>query len=92
LEYFSFFLLIIFFFFKDIQLGILAELLSTFRLCLNDNSARVIHVSLNALRSLLPVLLTNSHALTIIAIKLLEDAIQHSSSSYVLAKVEINLR
>jgi hypothetical protein len=76
-------------FFEDIQLGILAELLSTFRLCLNDSNARVIHSSLNALRTLLPVLLTNSHALTIIAIELLEDAIQHSTSSYVLAKVEI---
>lgn len=72
----------------DIQLGILAELLSTFRLCLNDKNARVIHVALNALRTLLPVLLTNSHALTIIALELLEDAVQHSSSSYVLAKVE----
>lgn len=72
----------------DIQLGILAELLSTFRLCLNDKNARVIHVALNALRTLLPVLLTNSHALTIIALQLLEDAVQHSSSSYVLAKVE----
>ncbi len=50
----------------------------------------MIHVSLNALRTLLPVLLTNSHALTIIAMELLEDAIQHSSSSYVLAKVEEN--
>jgi hypothetical protein len=50
----------------------------------------VIHVSLNALRSLLPVLLMNSHALTIIAMELLEDAIQHSSSSYILAKVEKN--
>ena len=80
-----------YFFFEDIQLGILAELLSTFRLCLNDSNARVIHVSLNALRTLLPVLLTNSHALTIISIELLEDAIQHSSSSYVLAKVEIKL-
>jgi hypothetical protein len=79
-----------FFFFEDIQLGILAELLSTFRLYLNDKNARVIHVSLNALRTLLPVLLTNSHALTIIAMELLEDAIQHSSSSYVLAKVEEN--
>ncbi len=78
------------FFFEDIQLGILAELLSTFRLYLNDKNARVIHVSLNALRTLLPVLLTNSHALTIIAMELLEDAIQHSSSSYVLAKVEEN--
>ncbi len=73
----------------DIQLGILAELLSTFRLCLNDKNARVIHVALNALRTLLPVLLTNSQALTIIAMELLEDAIQHSSSSYVLAKVDI---
>lgn len=45
-------------------------------------------MSLNALRSLLPILLTNSHALTVIAIELLEDAIQHSSSSYALAKVE----
>lgn len=71
----------------DIQLGILAELLSTFRLCLNDKNARVIHVALNALRTLLPVLLTNSHALTIIAMGLLEDAVQHSSSTYVLAKV-----
>jgi hypothetical protein len=79
-----------FFFFEDIQLGILAELLSTFRLYLNDKNARVIHVSLNALRTLLPVLLTNSHALTIIGMELLEDAIQHSSSSYVLAKVEEN--
>ncbi|CAF3598174.1 unnamed protein product [Adineta steineri] len=73
----------------DIQLGILAELLSTFRSCLNDDSARVIHVSLNALRTLLPVLLTNSHALTIIAIELLEDAIQHSSNTYILAKVAL---
>lgn len=69
------------------QLGILADLLSTFRLCLNDNSPRVIHVSINALRTLLPVLLTNTHALTIIGIELLEDCMQHSSSSYVLAKV-----
>ncbi|CAF2804314.1 unnamed protein product [Rotaria sp. Silwood2] len=73
----------------DIQLGILAELLSTFRLCLNDTNARVIHVSLNALRTLLPVLLINSHALTIIAIELLEDSIQHSTSSYALAKVAL---
>ncbi|CAF1277551.1 unnamed protein product [Adineta ricciae] len=73
----------------DIQLGILAELLSTFRLCLNDTNARVIHVALNALRTLLPVLLTNSHALTIIATELLEDAIQHTSSTYVLAKVSL---
>jgi hypothetical protein len=49
----------------------------------------VIHVSLKALRTLLPILLTNSHALTIIAIELLEDAVQHSASTYVLAKVEI---
>jgi hypothetical protein len=75
----------------DIQLGILAELLTTFRLCLNDKNARVIHVALNALRTLLPVLLTNSEALTIIAMELLEDAIQHSSSSYVLAKVEMKI-
>lgn len=74
--------------FVDIQLGILAELLTTFRLCLNDSNARVIHVALNALRTLLPVLLANNHALTVIALELLEDATQHSSSSYVLAKVE----
>lgn len=80
--------MILFLFVIDIQLGILAELLSTYRLCLNDHNARVIHASLNALRTLLPVLLINSHALTIIGIELLEDAIQHSSSSYVLAKVE----
>ena len=74
--------------FKDIQLGILAELLSTYRLCLNDPNARVAYASLNALRTLLPILLINSHALTIIAMELLEDAIQHSTSSYVLARVE----
>ncbi|CAF1315754.1 unnamed protein product [Rotaria sordida] len=38
----------------SLRLGILAELLSTFRLCLNDNNTCVIHVSLNALRILLP--------------------------------------
>jgi hypothetical protein len=58
---------------------------------LNDKNARVIHAALNALRTLLPVLLTNSEALTIIAMELLEDAIQHSSSSYVLAKVEMKI-
>ncbi|CAF4684951.1 unnamed protein product, partial [Rotaria sp. Silwood2] len=50
----------------DIQLSILAELVSTFRSCLNDINAHVIHVSLNTLRTLLPVLLINSHAFTII--------------------------
>ncbi|CAF5148393.1 unnamed protein product, partial [Rotaria sp. Silwood1] len=50
-----------------------------------DNNARVIHVSLNALRTL-PFLLINSHAFTIIGIKLLEDSIQHTTSSYALAK------
>lgn len=49
-------------------------------------------MALNALRTLLPVLLTNSHALTIIAMELLEDAVQHSSSTYVLAKVEMRER
>ncbi len=58
---------------------------------MNDKNARVIHAALNALRTLLPVLLTNSEALTIIAMELLEDAIQHSSSSYVLAKVEMKI-
>ncbi|CAM2712576.1 unnamed protein product [Rotaria socialis] len=73
----------------DIQLGILAELLSAFRFCLNDNSPRVVHVAINALRTLLPVLLINSHALTIVGIELLEDSIQHSSSSYLLAKIAL---
>ncbi|CAF4568304.1 unnamed protein product, partial [Rotaria sp. Silwood2] len=41
----------------DIQLSILAELVSTFRSCLNDINAHVIHVSLNTLRTLLPVAL-----------------------------------
>ncbi|CAF2877028.1 unnamed protein product [Rotaria sp. Silwood2] len=34
-------------------------------------------------------LLINSHAFTIIPIKLLEDSIQHSANSYVLAKVAL---
>ncbi|CAF3869885.1 unnamed protein product, partial [Rotaria sp. Silwood1] len=55
-------------------------------ICLNDNNARVIHVSLNALRTLLPFLLINSHASTIIGIELLKDSIQHSTSSCILAK------
>ncbi|CAF5072028.1 unnamed protein product, partial [Rotaria sp. Silwood1] len=44
-------------------------------ICVNDNNARVIHVSLNAF--------------TIIGIELLKDSIQHSTSSYVLAKVTL---
>ncbi|CAF4656200.1 unnamed protein product, partial [Rotaria sp. Silwood2] len=67
---------------------ILAELLSTFRSCLDNNNKRVIHLSLNALRTQLPVLLINSYAFTIIGIVSLEDCIQHSANSYVLAKVE----
>ncbi|CAF5046510.1 unnamed protein product, partial [Rotaria sp. Silwood1] len=59
------------------------------RLCLNDNNTRVIHVSLNALRALLPFLLINTHTFTIIEIELLEDSIQHTTSSYVLAKVSL---
>ncbi|CAF4915282.1 unnamed protein product [Rotaria sp. Silwood1] len=55
-------------------------------ICLNDNNTRVIHVSLNALRTLLPFLLINSHAFTIIEIKLLKDSIQHTTSSCTLAK------
>ena len=51
----------------------------------------MIHASLNALRTLLPVLLTNSYALTIIAIELFEDSVQHSSSSYGLTKVDMIL-
>ncbi|CAF5151189.1 unnamed protein product, partial [Rotaria sp. Silwood1] len=50
---------------------------------------RVIHVSLNALRALLPFLLINTHTFTIIEIELLEDSIQHTTSSYVLAKVSL---
>jgi len=42
---------------------------------------------LTALKSLLPVLLLNNQALTTIALQLLEDAVQHSTSSYVLTKV-----
>ncbi|CAF3057958.1 unnamed protein product [Rotaria sp. Silwood2] len=45
----------------NIQLYILAELLSAFRLCLDDNNVCVIHVSLNALRTLLSFLLINIH-------------------------------
>lgn len=71
------------------QLGILADLLNTFRLCLNDRNARVVHGSLNALRTLLPVLLVDNYALIVIGMELLEDALQHSTSSYTLAKVII---
>ncbi|CAF3849243.1 unnamed protein product, partial [Rotaria sp. Silwood1] len=71
------------------QLGILAELLSTFQLCLNDNYARAIHVSLNALQTSLNFLLINSHAFIIIGIELLEDSIQHSTSFHILAKVAL---
>ncbi|CAF1403055.1 unnamed protein product [Rotaria sp. Silwood1] len=45
--------------------------------------------SLNALRTLLPFLLINSHAFTIIEIKLLKDSIQHTTSSCILAKVSL---
>ncbi|CAF4572042.1 unnamed protein product, partial [Rotaria sp. Silwood2] len=65
---------------------ILAELLSTFRSCLDNNNERVVHLSLNALRTQLPVLLINSYAFTIIGIVSLEDCIQHSANSYLLAK------
>ena len=74
--------------FEDIQLGILAEVLATFRSCLNDKNARVAHISLSALRTLLPVLFQNSHALTLIGLELLEDALQHTSSTYALTKVK----
>jgi hypothetical protein len=73
----------------DMQLGILAELLSTFRSCLNDANSSVIHSSLLALRTLLPVLLQNNHALTIIGTQLLDDAVQHSTNSYALTKVNL---
>lgn len=75
--------------FKDLQLGILAEVLSTFRSCLNDRNSRVIHISLSALRTLLPILFQNSHALTIIGLELLEDAVQHTTNSYALTKVKL---
>ncbi|CAF4988670.1 unnamed protein product [Rotaria sp. Silwood1] len=55
-------------------------------ICLNDNNARVIHVSLNALRTLLPFFIINRHAFTIIGIELLENSIQHTTSSCILAK------
>ncbi|CAF1411954.1 unnamed protein product [Rotaria sp. Silwood1] len=58
-------------------------------ICLNDNNARVIHVSLNALRTLLPFFIINRHAFAIIGIKLLEDSIQHTTSSCILAKVSL---
>lgn len=73
--------------FPEIQLGILAEVLSTFRTCLNDQNSRVIHISLTSMRTLLPVLFQNSQALTAIGMQLLEDAIQHTTNSYVLTKV-----
>ncbi|CAF4763504.1 unnamed protein product, partial [Rotaria sp. Silwood2] len=49
--------------------GLSAKLLSTFRLCLHDNNAHVIHHSL--------------------IIELLEDSIQHTANSYILAKVAL---
>ena len=64
-------------FFIDIELDILGKLLFIFRSCLNDNNARILYLSLNALRALLPVLLIHSYAFTIIGIELSEDSIQH---------------
>ncbi|CAF0989463.1 unnamed protein product [Didymodactylos carnosus] len=74
---------------KDRQILILHELLNSYRMCLNDIMPRVVHVSVQYLKTLFPVLLSSSSSMAMIALSLLEDCVQHINSSYILVKVAI---
>ncbi|CAF0772812.1 unnamed protein product [Didymodactylos carnosus] len=71
------------------QILILQELLNSYRLCLNDTMPRVVHVSVQYLKTLLPVLISSNSSMSMIALCLLEDCLQHINSSYVLVKIAI---